>query len=154
MEQTIDLNPRQQRLVAGIASGKSGTKAAIDAGYSPVSARQTASRVLNSPEARSAMQQALTAAGVTPERLAEKFADLLDVSQFALNREGVPVELGPDGHTQSRALELAAKIYDVFPSTKVDAQVVSGAVVIRGTESLTCDPFESERELYELTAAP
>lgn len=58
------LTVKEQKLIKGVAAGKSQTQAAKDAGYSPKSAHEIASKTLKKVDVQEALQQALVKHGI------------------------------------------------------------------------------------------
>lgn len=69
-----NLTPKEQKLVEGVLSGKSQTRAAVEAGYNQNSACGTASDILNKPEVQRYYQQRVRALIADPEEITATLA--------------------------------------------------------------------------------
>lgn len=70
----------------------------------------------------------------------------LDATEYGLTKDGAVVEMGPDGTTQTRALEQLWKLHDVLPNPRIDGEVnISGAIVVMRPDDAvaSADPFSA-----------
>lgn len=85
------LTARQQKFVKALASGKSGTEAAVKAGYSKKTARNIAANQLTKVNIREAVEVEIDAAakkaGLSPEWVYEKLKRLHDFNAQATTTE-------------------------------------------------------------------
>lgn len=135
------MTPRERRfLQARIIEGLPAREALIKAGYRPNPSHATA--LQHRLEARGHVKRVLEEAGLDMASLAKKTAELLNARAYGLTKDGVPVELGPDGHVQQRTAEMIWRLHDAFPNPKLDvSHQVQGAIVLRPGEGLGEDPF-------------
>lgn len=103
------LTVKEQKLVQGVAMGKSQTQAAIDAGYSPKTAAVIASENLKKPNLQEALQAALIKHGITPDRTIQRVSEALDAEKVAIvgNGEQAMAEITPDHTTRLQAVKIA-----------------------------------------------
>ena len=122
------LTPRQQRFVAEYAIDLNATQAAIRAGYSPTSAKVTASRMLTNANVRSAVD-------ATQQKVAEALGDSAeDVLRDALDTYRAASQAGQFSAAVS-ALVLRSKRHPAFSEKhEVDARV--GVMLVRQTRDL------------------
>ena len=66
---------KERRLIRGVVAGKSQTQAAIDAGYSPRSANEQASRALAKDNVRSSLERLMDREGLTERKLLQPIKD-------------------------------------------------------------------------------
>src|SRR5258708_5079698 len=104
-----------------VASGKKTMEnAMIESGYSETSAHQQ-KEILGQIRNLSPMQQALNKAGVTIEKLSQKYQEGLE----ATDKDG-----NPDYHAQFKYVNASAELHDVFPDKKLKGEI-SGVVEIK-----------------------
>jgi hypothetical protein len=90
------VTPKQAAFIKGVAAGKSGTQAALDA-YNTTSAdtaKAIASENLSKPNVKIALQQALERSGLSIDRVAEVITDASNATRIA---SGPRVAIAPDG---------------------------------------------------------
>jgi phage terminase small subunit len=113
------LTLRQQRFVEAYLTTLNGEQAAIAAGYSPKTARFTASQTLtkrNVQEALAARQQELkTAADVTPERVIQEYARLAfaDMADY-VTWDGLAVHATPSAQLPQGATRAVAEVTETI----------------------------------------
>ena len=100
-------------VAVGFADGK-GTECAIRAGYSPKNAASRASELKRNPIVQTAMQKALADKGLSLEAMAG------EAKRLALDSKHPFAPNMPDNEVRRRTIEMAAKLYDAFPSQKID----------------------------------
>lgn len=135
---------QQQRTFAEayVAGGGNATQAAISAGYSPVSARQTASRLLHLPHVQEAIRrvQAHTLRG----RLASK---ALAVLERVLDDDGAPAGVRVDA--AKTVLDRAGHVSARVPDDGIDDQKMTSEMTL---EQLDQFIRQQERALNVLRA--
>lgn len=138
------LTMRERRLAVGLMDGKTHVQAIKDAGY-PETAHgwgQTAYDVLKKPHVADYMRALMDAAGLSDMALVEKAKELMGATRTELDRNGDIRDMGPDGQTQFKALELAFRVRDRMPSTRHEVEhTVKGAIMLRTDEQWVPDPF-------------
>ena len=72
---------KQQKLVAGIANGKTQTQAAIAAGYAPAGAHVSASRALNDVKVQSALAALMDKQGLSERKLLAPIKDAIEATK-------------------------------------------------------------------------
>lgn len=148
------LTMRERRLAMGLMEGKTQVQAIKDAGYPETKHgwRQTAYDVLKKPHVADYMRALMDAAGLSDMDLVEKAKELMNATRTELDRNGDIREMGPDGMTQFKALELAFRVRDRMPSTRHEVEhTVKGAIMLRADEQWVPDPFA---EVIEGEATP
>lgn len=121
-KQTRALSKKQRLFLkyyseTGFADGK-GAECVKRAGYSPKNAAQTACQLKRSPIIKTAMQEALDNEGLTIKAMAK------EATRLALNSMHPFAPTSPDNEVRRRTIEMAGKMHDVFPSTKIDINKV------------------------------
>ncbi len=61
-----------RKVIEAVAAGKSGTQAAIEAGFAPASAHVRASEIIHSPEGKEALKAILAAEGINEKTVIKK----------------------------------------------------------------------------------
>jgi phage terminase small subunit len=131
------LTVRERALVAGVAAGKSQTAAAREAGVPAKSAPKTGSEMLSRPQVRERFRELLADAGLDDASLVGELRRLLNTKRYGTTMQGQVVELGDDGATQVKALDMAMRIADAYPNPKLDVDMrVQGAVLIGTADDL------------------
>lgn len=103
------LSERERKLVRGVVAGKTVLKAAMDAGYSPMTARKNAYSYLQRPLVKSALTDALERVGVTYERMIQPVADALNATKLvAKGRETLDGKVTEYVEVEDHAIRLAA----------------------------------------------
>jgi phage terminase small subunit len=103
------LTVKEQKLIKGIAAGKSQTQAAKDAGYSPKSAHVIATNTLNKVNVQEALQVALTKHGITLDTAIAPIGKGL----HAVKQNEYTGEITEDIKTQMQASDRALKLMGV-----------------------------------------
>ena len=124
------LQPRELRLIDGVASGLNQTEAAIQAGYPPRSARFEASRAMSRPEMREELARLMETKGLGTGPLLEKSKQLLDSEKFGLTADGRVVSLGPDAMTQQKTLDMLFRAGGLYPDPRLDIELGTQNVLI------------------------
>lgn len=144
------LTIKQRAVVHGVLEGKTQERAAIDAGYSPASARATGSEIMRRPDTLAYMRKCLSEAGLTPESIASKLTQgINEANQYALSRDGTAVTLGPDWHARAKMLDMAMKAQGGYPDPRIEQNVgTQNVLVIRPEQSplAALDPFSQTQE--------
>lgn len=78
-----DLTPKQQKFIAGKATGKSDRQAALDAGYSDSTANQACRAILGSENVRRSFRD-LLARRIPPDKLVDRLAEGLSAERTEL----------------------------------------------------------------------
>lgn len=116
------LTVREAKLIMGVAAGKTKRQAAKDAGYtgSDEVVSVTASQVLNKPNVKEAMQDALAQAGVTIQGIARVVADGMKAEKVFIigDGESAMADVQPDHNIRLRAGGMAAKFLGLDDSEK------------------------------------
>lgn len=95
----------QNRLIEGIIDGKTGHKAALDAGYGVKDAR-TPYKLIPADEMRARFQQIAQEKGLTLHRIADKINQHLEArANQTLNGKEVTQSDAPDNRVQQKAIE-------------------------------------------------
>lgn len=131
------LSKRERKFVAGVVAGKTKMQAAIDAGYTPETARAKSYSFLNRPLVRSAITDALERLGVTYERMVQPVADALEATKFvpAGSRETLDgtkseyVEI-PDHPTRLAAHDRAIALVGAVPKVGEATPAAHGLTLI------------------------
>lgn len=138
-----DLDPhgltlKQRRFVNNYLVSGNGTQAAIDAGYSPESARQIATENLRKPSVQHAlagMKQAMDTYGnVTVEYIVEKLKENVERAMQerpVLSKEGKPTgEYVYQGSVANKGLELLGKSIGMWVNVPVEMNITSFTINI------------------------
>lgn len=106
------MTPRQQKFVAAYLAGKSGTQAAIDAGYAPKAARTRAYDLLHhNPHVKAALEEAREALKTQANFNADRaMAELNDAIAFARETKNATAF--------ARCIELKAKLAGLLTEKK------------------------------------
>ena len=152
-----ELNVRQRRFVAELVGGApSAAEAYRRAGYGVKAAADAASRLGNDISVRQEIRRTLEAAGLTRETMAVHLASLLDVRKYGISKDGDRIDVGRDGSTAQKALELAYRLDDALPNPKLDVDMaLRGAVVVlRADDLLGGDAFaDAPGEVIDVSPA-
>lgn len=143
------LKPRELKLVDGVASGLTQTEAAIRAGYPIRSAKSEASRAMARPEMRAELARLMESKGLGQGPLLDKAKALLEVEKFAMTADGKVVNLGADGMTQQRVLDMLFKASDLYPNPRIDVELgTQNVLIIDSARSplAALDPFNDPPE--------
>jgi hypothetical protein len=113
------LNPRQAGFVRNFALAgldpKRQRECAEKAGYAKSSALLSTNRLLQRHDVRVAISEAMKRAGITLDYMAKKTSDLMEAVHPNPKYGGAA-----DNDVQLRALEFAAHLADLMPSTKIE----------------------------------
>lgn len=103
------LTPRQLRFVNNIPTAKTGTQAAIDAGYSPKCAAEVASQLLDDPTVQGAVAAAMKRKGLSIDDMIEPIKDSLKAMKdddrhpdHAIRLKGAETGLRLAGHLSQK----------------------------------------------------
>ena len=103
----------EEQLKVRFADGK-GAECARKAGYAPKCASNAASVLRRNPVIQTAMQKALNDEGLTLPVIAK------ETKRLALHSQHPFAPDMPDNEVRRRTIEMTGKMYDVFPSHKID----------------------------------
>lgn len=137
------LTSREQRLVQGVARGKSKAQAARDAGYAESTALKQASTILNRPLVRSVLTEALEEAGATMRKVVQPVVDALEANVRVLkvvpDPEGdgkkkclIEIE-APDHKTRLEAHDRAVALYGGVPKVGEGTPTTGGLTIFIDT---------------------
>ena len=103
------LTVKETKLVKGIVAGKSQTQAAIDAGYSPRSAHEIASKTLKKVDVKEALDMALRKHGITLDTAIAPIGKAL----VAKKQNEFTGEITEDIQTQLKGSDRALKLMGI-----------------------------------------
>lgn len=147
---------REREMVNAMIEGTSIAGAGRAVGWS----RESARHHWKKPNVRNYYRELLVKAGLDDDTLASKLLELTTTDRFGIAPDGTRVNLGPDGTTRVKAVEMAFKLSDAFPNPKLDIDhKVSGAILIQPGDLLGVpDPFaamiDGESREIEETETP
>ena len=155
------LKPKQRKLVAHYTDPTketfgNGTKSAIAAGYSEVSAMSTASAILRNPKVQREIERVMEAGGLTREKVVGALKSGLEAKQtkvFCQEGKVIYSEALEDHANQIRAAEVAGKLYGDFPSNREQdrhaALIFQQSIVV--VPGGLPEPEEKAKEVRQLT---
>jgi hypothetical protein len=138
------LSMREERFAQGLLEGKTQEQAAIDAGYSPASARTLASAKMRDLSFRDRLREHALAQGIGIEYALKKLDHLMNARAVALGGKDkdLVIELGDDGATQAKGTDMFLKVMGAYPDPRLEANVnVAATVIVRSGDMLAPDPF-------------
>jgi hypothetical protein len=114
------LTQKQAKLVKGVVAGKTQAQAYIDAydtkGHLPT-VEVEASKTLNKPQVKEALEQAMAAKGITADKIAQVIADGLDAGNtLVINGEPTDIKI-PDYSVRHKYLETTIRLSGVGKDT-------------------------------------
>lgn len=119
----MSINVKRRKFIKNYVKTGAKEQSAILAGYSPKSARSTATELLQNPEVQQEITKVLDKAGLTDDKLAENLNIAIDKG---VNAERVSVSDG------IRGIELAMRLKDKFPSIRQEITSKSFNVSLKG----------------------
>lgn len=119
------LNPQRRKLIKGIAEGKTGKQAAIEAGYSPRSAECLASRIVKEPAVKSALEKLMDRVGLSDSKVFKAHADLIAANKTV---SIIPAK----GETEGRDATASSVEFVDVPDWQARAKGIDMAHKIKG----------------------
>lgn len=106
------LTVKEAKLVKGVVQGKPKYKAAVEAGYSPKSARSIATETLKKPNIQEALQAEMMKQGITLEKIIKPIKDGLEAEKVHIvgNGDQAMAEITPDHATRLKSSQMAQTI--------------------------------------------
>lgn len=138
------LTMREQRFAQGLVEGKTQTQAALDAGWAPSHAAQTASEKMRDLTFRQKLQAHALAQGIGIEYALKKLDQLMNAKAVALGGKDKDqvIELGWDGATQAKGTDMFLKVMGAYPDPRLEVNAnIAATVIVRSTDMLAPDPF-------------
>lgn len=138
------MSVREQLFAQGLLEGKTQRDAALYAGYPPTSADNRASEKMASLRFREKLQAYALAQGIGIEYALGKLHNLMEARAVALGGKdkNEVIELGQDGATQAKGMDMFLKVMGAYPDPRADVNVNAAVtVVLRSADSLAVDPF-------------
>ncbi len=127
------LSPKHRRVIRNYIDPNSptegnATQSAIAAGYSPISARDTGSKILQRPDTEKELNRIFDAAGLTTQKLAKRVRQAVDATEarpFLHQATGnvVYAKKIAAHDTRLKAIRLAAELRGDFAPKEVDVRV-------------------------------
>lgn len=113
------LTVKEQKLIKGVAAGKSQTQAAIEAGYSPRSAHELASKTLKKVDVQNALHMELEKQGITLDRVIKPISDALDAEKVHIvgNGDQAMADVVPDHAIRLKASGMAQTLMGINKET-------------------------------------
>lgn len=124
--------------------------AVLRAGYEPVNALLTANQVIRKVTNNDRMIAAMTRKGINFSKLAEKLQALLNAEQVVKVQHDGTLIKSPDNFVQHKAFETAARLYDTFPSQKIDIDQHSVTEIVLSPEIIGRIQKAKEMETIDL----
>jgi hypothetical protein len=135
---------REERFAQGLLEGKTQTAAALDAGYSPSRAAQTASEKVKDVSFRQNLQAHALAQGIGVEYALKKLDQLMNARAVALGGKDKDqvFDIGWDGATQAKGTDMFLKVMGAYPDPRIDVQAnIAATVIVRASDAIVPDPF-------------
>lgn len=150
------LTPKQSEFVRLMANGASGREAARAIGYK---GSGQGSKLLADENLRNALKLAAIEMGNTPEAIGITLREAREANRVELDREGNPVDLGPDHPSRIKATDVLVRLMGGYPNPRADLDLnAQNVLVIRADQALAAsDPFSavaSETEGVEVLPMP
>lgn len=109
---------REAKFIEGVIEGKSGERAALDAGY-PAREARTPYKLIPADEMRRKFQEVAERKGLTLDRVADKINQHLEArANQTLNGKEVTVSEAPDNRVQQKAIEQLTTLLGMGESAK------------------------------------
>jgi len=109
-DKKTELNTKQRKFIAEVAQGKSGTQAAISAGYAPESAHVQSSRLLSNDNVLKSLKEVFVDKGLNEEFLTDRLKELAEAKASGK----------PDWTARARGLDMAFKLRGDYAPLRVD----------------------------------
>jgi phage terminase small subunit len=157
--QGTELSPKHRQVISNYTDPNSptqgnATQSAIKAGYSPISAHDTGSKILKRPETERELTRIFEAAGVTTEKLAKRVKQALDAKEtkvFLCQKDGELVYskkmIAHD--IRLKAIRLAGEFVGAFAPKEINVKVAVLATRIQAARRR-----EYERAPQQVVVAP
>jgi hypothetical protein len=121
-----DLNPKQRKFIKGIIAGQGKGEAAINAGYSPVSASAQASDLLKHPKVNAAIQSVWDKCGLSDQYIGNKVKALTEAKRVQFfAKDGIVTDerIIEDTAVQRSSIELAARLKGLLVDRSLSVNV-------------------------------
>ena len=117
------LSPKEAIVVRGLLTGMTQKEAMTAAGYSESNASKGSRAILDRPHIKTAIQQAMAAKGLTPDRLTEVIVDGLAAEKTIA--AGEEVHTSDDHATRHKFLDTALKLGNHYPPKQTEEVKIS-----------------------------
>ena len=125
------LTPRERKLIKGVAAGKSIKAAAIEAGYSPRTGRESGSRALRNVTVKTELEKLMDKVGLSDSKVLQAHADLIGANK-TVSIVPVKPKQGEQGETEGRDASASSVEFVDVPDWMARAKGIDMAHKIKG----------------------